>query len=373
MKLFVIIKKELLDQIRDKRTIVASILMPAVIVPLLLFLTLQKTPDDGLNTPAKINIQNNDTLIKSLIHESFRNSEFINTESPSEAMLKGEADLYIQITKSGEKYGTLTIYYDPARSISLNSYLAVNDLLKSHFAIPEIKLSDVQITSSTIRNDTENNTLLILSLILPVFLMLFAASSTMSSVIDISAGEKERSTIETLLSCSISRTAIILGKISAASVIGFSSVISLISGLILCSHLYPRITGGISLLNFCGIKNILLVLMMTAISVFFFSAAGMVIGLYARSVKEGTILTLPVIILSSALSSGLITSDPFTINRIYLLIPVLNFSYLIRSVIFNHHELLLILISAFINLAYASLLLIISCRLLKKESVIFRS
>ncbi len=373
MKLFVIIKKELLDQIRDKRTIVAAILMPAVIVPLLLTLTLQDKSAEELIPSAGIILQDNDIYLKNLIHDKFKNSEFISPAYPSEAMLNGKADLYIQFTKSGGGFKSITISYDPARSSSFRSYLQMDDLLRSHFKKQEIQLNDLQIASSTIRSDEENKTLITLSLLLPVFLMLFAASSTMSGVIDMSAGEKERATLETLLSCNISGNAIILGKIFAASIIGFSSVLSLLSGLILSSHFYPEITGGISLLRFCGFTNISLMLAMTCISVFLFAAAGMVIGLYAKSVKEGTILTLPVIILSSALSSGLIAGDPFIINRVYLLIPVLNFSYLIRSVIFNHHEVLLMVFSALINLAYASLFLLISRHLIKKESVIFRS
>jgi sodium transport system permease protein len=373
MKLFVIIRKELSDQIRDKRTIIASILMPAVIVPLLMTLTLQDKSGEEMETSAGIILQDSDIYLKNLIQDKFRNSRFINPDSPSEAMLNGKADLHIQFTKSGEIFKSIAISYDPARSSSFRSYLLMDDLLRSHFQKQEVPLNGPQITSSTIRGDKENKTLITLSLLLPVFLMLFAASSTMSSVIDMSAGEKERATLETLLSCNLSGTVIIMGKILAASIIGLSSVLSLLSGLILCSHLYPEITGGISLLGFCGFKNISLMLAMTCISVFLFAAAGMAIGLYAKSVKEGTILTLPVIILSSALSSGLIAGDPFVINRVHLLIPVLNFSYLIRSVIFNHNEVLLMAFAALINSACAFLFLLISRRLLKKESVIFRS
>jgi hypothetical protein len=141
----------------------------------------------------------------------------------------------------------------------------------------------------------------------------------------------------------------------------------------MCSHVYPEITGGLSLLEFSGLVNIVSMAIMTSLSVFLFSTAGMAIGLYAKSVKEGTILTLPVIVLSSALSSGLIAGDPFTVDTFYLLIPVLNISYLIRSVIYNHHEAILLIISVIVNLAYASLFLILSNCLLKNETVIFRS
>ena len=203
--------------------------------------------------------------------------------------------------------------------------------------------------------------------------MVFAASSTMSGAIDMSSGEKERSTIEVLLSSSISHRDIILGKVLAASIIGLASSVSLLAGLVICSYFYPDITGGIPLLEFCGLTNLVLMGIMTALSVFLFAAAGLAIGLYAKSVKEGTILTIPVIILVSALSSGLIAGDPFIINRFHLYIPVLNFAFLIRSAIFNHNEILPVAISISVNLTCAFLFLIICSRLLKRESVIFRS
>lgn len=373
MKLAVIIKKELIDQIRDRRTLIAAILMPAVIVPLLLIFTLPGRTDGELSKPAKIIMQDDDSFIRNLIRESYSNCEFINPYSTSDAMLKGLADLQIQIIKSGDVYQSISLYYDPARSISLNSYIRINSILESGLKTQQAEAKAIQITSSAIRSEKENKTLLTLSLILPVFLMLFAASSSMSGVIDMSAGEKERSTIEILLSCRISHAEIILGKILAASVIGFLSVTSLMAALGLSSHFYPQITGGISLLRFCGVSNIVFILFICGVSVFLFASAGMVIGLFAKSVKEGTILTLPVIVLSSALSSGIIAEDPYATDKIYMLIPVLNFSYLIRSAIFNHHEIILIVISFLANMACILLFLFICILLIKKESVIFRS
>lgn len=373
MKLIVIIKKELLDQIRDKRTIVASILMPAVIVPLLLFILSQPASNKNQDLPIRIIIQENQNHIQNAILQSFKNAQFINSDSPSKSIKNGKAELFIDINNSTEPNQTMTIYYDSARRISVLSNLKIHNFLIHKINMPKVILNNTNIKSQTIRSDEENKTLLTIALILPVFLMIFAASSTMTSIIDMSSGEKERSTLEPLLSCNISHTNIIMGKILAASTIGFISVIFLLSGLLVCSQAYPEITGGLSLLKFSSLANIFFVISITFVSVFLFSTFGMAIGLYAKSVKEGNIFMLPVIVLSSALSSGLIASDPFTINKFYLLIPVLNFSHLIRSAIYNQHDVFLLMITVFFNMAYAFLFLIISHYLIKKEKVIFRS
>ncbi|HSV98119.1 MAG TPA: ABC transporter permease subunit [Spirochaetota bacterium] len=373
MKLIIVFKKELLDQIRDKRTIIAAILMPALIVPLLLFLIPREALTADPDAPARIIIGVNETNIRNIILSSFKNTQFVDSESPSQAILNGEADCMIEVVRSGGGYSELTIQYDSARSGSALSFARIHDLLDSYLNRSAITRTAFTIRSATVRSDNETRTLLTLSLMLPVFLMVFAASSTISGVIDMTSGEKERSTLETLLSCNVSHTAIILGKALAASAVGCTSVMSLLTGLMICSQAHPAITGGLSLAGFAGATNILLLSVLGALAVFLFASAGMAIGLYSKSVKEGTILALPVVVLGSALSSGLVAGDPFTVKAYYFLIPVVNISYAIRSVIYDRLDALLLLIPLFVTLTYASIFLIISRRLIKNESVIFRS
>ena len=373
MKLFIIFKKELLDQMRDRRTIIAAVLMPAVIVPLLLFLIPQDAPGADADAPARIILDENETGVKNIILHSYKNALFVRSESPSRAILNGGADLHIEVARRDGGRGELTIRYDAARRGSAISFLSIHELLDSHFNRPAAVSGAFSIRTATVRNERETGTLLTLSLMLPVFLMVFAASSTISGVIDMTSGEKERATMETLTSCDVSHASIILGKALAASTIGCASVVSLLAGLIICSGAHPALTGGMSLLRSAGAVNILLLAALGAVAVFLFASAGMAIGLYARSVKEGTILALPVIVLGSALSSGIVAGDPFTVKAHYFFIPVVNIAYAMRSVVYGRHEALVLLLPLFVTLAYASVFLIISGRLLKNESVIFRS
>jgi sodium transport system permease protein len=372
MKLLTIIKKELIDQVRDKRTIIAAILMPAVIVPLLLLLIPYGETGGGGDIPIKIIMQNNDSHIKSLILASYPDSAFIE-EGTAGSVLNGEADLYIEFIKTGNRYSSFIFHYDSARTNSVIAFVHVHDLFDSIFSREAPGSGGTELRGSAVRSEAESRTLHTLALMLPVFLMVFAASSTMSSVIDMTAGEKERLTIEILLSCSIPRSILIAGKIIAASIIGFFSITSLITGLTIFSQVSPGITGGLSLLGFAGFKSLLSITLMAFMNVFLFAAAGLVIGLYAKSVKEGGILSLPFIIASSALSSGFIGGDPFRGEWIFLLMPVLNFSSLIRSAIFNHYDLLNTLIAFSVNMAWILFFVAAGGYLIKKGDVVFRS
>lgn len=372
MKLLTIIKKELIDQVRDKRTIIAAILMPALIVPLLLLLIPQAEAGHGADMPMKIIMQNNDNQLKSLILSSYPDSDFIK-EGAAGSVLNGEADLYIEFVKAGGRFSSFTFHYDSARADSLFSFVHIHDLFASNFSRLAPESGGTELRVSAVRGEAESRTLHTLALMLPVFLMVFAASSTMSGIIDMTAGEKERLTIEILLSCSIPRWTLIAGKMIAASIIGFFSIASLITGLAIFSQISPVITGGISLLEFSGFKSLLLIILMTFVNVLLFAAVGMVIGLYVKSVKEGGILSLPVIIASSALSSGFIGGDPFRGEWVFLFIPVLNFSSLIRSAIFNHYDILHTLIAFSVNMVWILFFVAAGGYLIKKGDVIFRS
>lgn len=373
MKLLIVIKKELLDQLRDRRMIIAALLMPAVIVPLLLFfMTLE--PDKGdLRSSVRIIIEKEAHGLKDILRESIKDVQFIQSNSPAETIRDGGAELGIEFARKADEYKEFTLYYDPARKISSFMYEHIHSLLQSSFLDSDTRPDAQLIQRIPIRSEQKNSSLLTLSIILPVFLMVFSASTAMSSVIDMSAGEKERSTLETLLSSNISRRAIIMGKILAASLVGITAVAALLVGLMLSSWFFPSITGGMSLLRIISLSAISLIGIIMLFCVLLFSAVGMSLGLYAKSIKEGTILTLPIIVLASALSSGLIAGDPYLIDTFFLTIPIANSSFVIRSILYGNCDPGAFMASILTNSIYAGLFFMISMYLIKKETVINRS
>jgi sodium transport system permease protein len=373
MKIITIVKKELLDQFRDRRMIIAALLMPAVIVPLLLFfMTLEPTSED-LSSSVRIMVDEEAIELRDIIRGSGNSFTLISSGSPPQAVQDGSAELGIVMEGEESGYRGFTLYYDPARRISGFAYERIRALLTSYVSGPEPRAEALSIHGIPVRSEKINRSLLTLSIILPVFLMIFSASTAMSSAIDMSAGEKERSSLETLLSSNISRSAIIIGKILAASVTGITAAAALLAGLMAGSWFFPGITGGVPLLKLTSLPSIALMGIIMLFCVLLFSAAGMSIGLYAKSIKEGTILTLPVIVLTSALSSGLIAGDPYLIDTIYLTIPIANASFVIRSILFGSVNPGAYILSILINALYAGLFFLISSRLIKRETVIYRS
>ncbi len=371
MKFSVIFKKELIDQIRDKRTMVAAVFLPAVIVPFLLFFMTRATAGGDLNAPVRLALREAWPQLEDRISASLPGARYLYASSLADSVKAGEAEVGLELQESDGRLTGIVLHYDPSRGASALAYSKIQSVLAALFAVRSA--DGVRLTAAAVRGEKESETLLTLSVLLPVFLIIFSASSTMSSVIDLSAGEKERGTIETLITCNVARGTIILGKTLAAAGVGFTAIVSLLAGLSLGSWIFPRITGGLSLAASVGLGSIGLMLVVAALSVLLFAAAGMAIGLYAKSVKEGTILTLPVIILGSALSSGFVGADPFSIDLVFYFIPILNLACVVRTLLFARIDVLAFLIAAASNVCYAALFLLLSNHLLKKETVICRS
>ena len=384
MKILIVLKKELLDQIRDRRTIIAALVMPAVIVPVLLFFLMQEPANNDL--PAGVRIvtpgaaadtggeltPGGETTLGDVLHSALGDFATISSDTPDEAVRKGEAELAIEESHGADGEPIFILRHDPARKLSGVVFARVHAALQGAYGAA-VSPENASIRAVPVRSEVEYTTLLTLSLMLPVFLMVFSASTTMSSVIDMSAGEKERGTLETLLSSSVSRPSLLLGKILAAAIVGITAGAALLAGLAVSSAVVPEMTGGLALLSVAGPPALALILVVLLSCVLLFSATGMALGLYAKSVKEGTVFTLPVIILVSVLSGGMIAGDPFIRETVHLVIPVVNTGYSIRALLFGHADYPAIALAIVSTLCGAALMYGVSYLLLKREKVINRS
>ncbi len=376
MKTLIVLKKELRDQLRDRRMLIAALVMPAVIVPVLLFFLMQEPSKDEV--PEDIRIittapgNATDTAIGDLLRATLGTFDSVQSEFPDEAVRSGEAELALEEEHNTDGTRVFTLRYDPARRISGSLFAHVHAALQATYGAAS-RVDGAVIKTMPVRSEAEYSTLLALSMMLPVFLMVFSASTTMSSVIDMSAGEKERATLETLLSSSVSRRSILLGKIFAASIVGITAGTALLAGLSASSHLFPEIIGGHSLLSIAGLRALALILTVLFSCVLLFSATGMALGLYAKSVKEGTVFTLPVIILVSVLSGGMVAGDPFLRETVHLVMPIINAGYSIRALLFGNTDYAAIALTIVSTIVYAALMYGVSYLLLKREKVINRS
>jgi sodium transport system permease protein len=212
-----------------------------------------------------------------------------------------------------------------------------------------------------------------LGVLLPYLIIILIFAGAMHTAIDITAGEKERGTIATLLVSQISRFEIVLGKCFAVMVISLTSMILGLTGLTLAFLSGATIMGGIEGVKFgISFHAICLIFLVLLPLVVLVSAVLIMVGIFARNVKEASSYITPIYMLTIFL--GIISiSQGIELGDKMFLIPVLNSSFafkeiLIGKIYWNH-----IITTFSANMVIAGLALFGATRLFCKEEVLFRS
>ncbi|HET9887136.1 MAG TPA: ABC transporter permease subunit, partial [bacterium] len=189
-------------------------------------------------------------------------------------------------------------------------------------------------TSSALERGKE-----ILSMVLPITLVLMLTMGTYYSALDTIVGERERGTFESLLTSSLTRGQILLGKfyyVVVASLVSlFLNLVSLTVFLGFLLHLIPS-TTEISI--DVEPAAFFLILAASILAGAFFAAVFMVAASSAKTYREGQAALLPYYF--SSIILGLTTAtthEPLSMKQ--ALIPVVNLVSLFKSVLRGEYPL----------------------------------
>lgn len=208
-----------------------------------------------------------------------------------------------------------------------------------------------------------------------VLLMMFTGG--MYAVIDMTAGEKERKTLEALLASPGSRQEIVMGKTLAAITAIILTTILMVGSM---SYSMKNLKmGGRSEEGGGTIGTIALdphmIGMMAAvlIPVAIFAASLMfAIALFARSFKEGQSYLTPIalIVIFPALLS---TLPGLHLTPLLCMIPILNSGMVMRGILLGDISTTNFVLTLAANLLYAGIAFVVATRTFERESVLFRS
>ncbi|SPF42741.1 ABC-type Na+ efflux pump, permease component (fragment) [Candidatus Sulfopaludibacter sp. SbA4] len=205
-----------------------------------------------------------------------------------------------------------------------------------------------------------------------VILLMF--SGCMYPALDMTAGEKERRTLEILLASAASREEIVLGKILAASTAAFLT--ALLNILSLAYTFQSGMMGGEVREMLEGVRidprSILLVLAAVLPTAVTAAAVMITISSFAKSFKEGQSDLTPLIMLVVfpaviGMLPGVETSPALA------LLPVFNVSQLIKAVFAGEYNAGAFAMSFASNFVYAAVAFVVAVRIFNREDVLFRS
>jgi sodium transport system permease protein len=203
--------------------------------------------------------------------------------------------------------------------------------------LPAATTRPFELQSTDVAEETQRRAAL-WSKILPFVLMVWALTGAFYPAVDLCAGEKERGTLETLLSSPAQRSEIVLGKL--LTVMTFSMATSLLNlvsmtatGTFIVTQLEKM--GGQNMRIDLGppplVPLIWLVLALVPISALF-SALSLAVAAFARSSKEGQYYLMPLLMISLPLM--MLPMLPATqLDLGFALIPLSGLMLLLRTLI----------------------------------------
>ena len=390
-----IFKKELIDVLRDRRTLMFMVVIPILITPLLVIGSIKfqeyqnKKSEEKILKIAYIN-ESEDNLIKQLLSDQKAVNIIEGVQLDSiESYIKSDSlqgGLYLSkgfLKKiKTNSSGDVKIYYKSSdlMSKSKKRMQAALDIYKEKIIAERLKQLNVDgqildpITINNIDLATAKETLgKAIGGFIPYVLVMFIFLGAMYPAIDLGAGEKERGSLETLLSSPATKFEITMGKLLVVSltgiVSGLVSVLGISSSLFFIDKIPAQMQETIlELINPFMIFSIIILMIPIAI---FFASMLLSISFYARSFKEAQSLMGPlnmVIIVPLFLSLG----PGMEMDHATALMPLINVGLLTKEILAGSVELIYFIETLFSLLFCAAIGIWFSVFWFKKENTIFR-
>ena len=390
-----IFKKELIDVLRDRRTLFFMVVIPVVVMPVIIFISLKfqeyqnKKSEEKILNIALVN-ESEDTKIRDYIlnQKGVNLIEDIDADS-LEAGIKSDSlqgGLYIGrdfLEKiSTNQIGAVDIYFKSSDLMSkakrrINNALEqykneiVTDRL-SQFSIDKGLLEPIEIINRDMSTKKETLGKAIGGLI-PYMLVMFIFLGAMYPAIDLGAGEKERGSLETLLSSPATKFEITMGKLMVVSLTGLASGLISVIGISFPLYFLDNIPDQIKstvLEIISPFMIVSIVFLMIPIAIFFASML-LSISFYARSFKEAQSLMGPLNI--AVFIPLMLTLGPgIEIDHVTALIPLVNVGLLTKEILAGSLEPIYFIETLSSLLFFAAIGIRFSVYWFNKENTIFR-
>ena len=389
--------KELTGAIRDRRTLFLTVFFPLIFYPLVLSVLGQFNEAERVRyetlTPTILVIDRSqdETFGAELAREATLAWRDVDSVEDGLTALKadeGHVLMVVDKEAGGEGVGLqVTLYYDQSDVYAPIAASQVRGFLEGYLQrVVADKLNEIgydmeELTpplSIEARDVATGESLgrMILSRLLPYFMVLAILTGAMGLGAEITAGEKERSTIATLLVSQLSRTEIVLGKFLTVLAVSLTSSILSAVGLLIGVRFFgggltPASVSGEAVfrLDAAALGWMLIVLIPLAVIL---AALVIIVGTYARSQKEASTYLLPIYMVIVLVGMMSMTGG-IRFEGVRYLIPVANALYALQGIIVGEWASANIVYTLIANVFCGALLIAAAVRLFKREAVLFRS
>ena len=396
----IVYKKELTEALRDRRTLIVMFIVPLVLFPLvsvgfgaaiaaLIGKAREETPKvmviGGQDSPSVLSGLNKVPKIQVVPLEANWKVQVVNKQIPvvveiPEGLERNLAEQKEQTVlihdydgdlKSDTARGKIEKYFNDYRDSVVKDRLAARNL-------PVTVLKPFEVKPHNVAPPEKSGGALFFGGFIAYIVVFLCLNGGMHPAMDLTAGEKERGTMETILSSPISRTHLVLGKFllvlttalttAALSVVSMAISFSIVNAL----HTKPVQAGESDVTLHIGFGAALSVFIMALPLAVLFASVLLTISSFAKSYKEAQSYITPLlfIVILPAIAAML---PGVELNLKLALIPVLNVSLLCKELVIGTYHWNYIAIIFASTCVYAVAALFLAVKMFQRESVLFRS
>lgn len=390
--IFTIFKKELKDTLRDRRTLMMMIVIPVLLFPIIMnvFVGISSSFQEEAATKAlKIGVVSTDkTVVQEFegIPAAFGKKEIVVYKDTNALISDLNKDsIQLGVYSSGEfssllnaqKSASIVMFYN-ATDVGMNeraeAYMNFIQEKAKKTRYAEMKLDEQKLTPviAEYRNIASDKEMIgkLAGGILPYIFIAFGFIGCMYPAIDLFTGEKERGTIETLLTTPVARWQILFGKMGVVVLSGLMASLSALIGLYLSIEVFKLVEDKELLSIIHSILSPGFVLMLFGLLfplTIFFAGVMIPIAIYAKSFKEAQSIITPLNIIM-VLPAMVGFFPGIELNGITACIPVVNVVLATKELIAGTLDSILLALSFIVMLLLALTAVFISYKRFDKET-----
>ena len=393
----IILIKELTDMIRDRRTMFMMVVMPLVVIPLLAITAIKLTQsqiEKAKDKELRVAVIG-ETAAPELFERLSKEENFflvIMTNADSARAMTAEQTLdgVVIIPQDfsefvyGDKQATIRLIFKSSESLNaagrrieaiidqydreiVNERIGRLQLDETLFDAIAIEREDVASTEEKFAENAGG--------FLPYIFIIFGFMGSIYPALDLGAGEKERGTLETILSSPASRFDIVMGKFLVVLLFSIATAfLAMLGVLIMVYQFLPTIETNITqtVMDMLGPRRIFIIMSMVLPVSAFFAAVALAISIFAKSFKEAQSMMAPlnIIIILPAMIGML---PGFKLSAVTAAIPILNLSLATKAILGGSADPILIA-EVYLSLFFLAGVSIYGCaKWFNREETLFRS
>jgi ABC-2 type transport system permease protein/sodium transport system permease protein len=400
--------KELIDLLRDRRTVIATIIVPVVLYPMLMLFSVQAASvQTGKVAVEQIAVgvssrEDQSTLMRLLANEPVSKDKDGNLDKDFVPLISSVHWVLVPDLKEAVQDHTVGCGIevkkidnpnDPLHEQILFELFVQPDQIRSRMAADRLETAFQRIGNARVNQRLEKLDVArdvidpfffkqtnlttsgsLLGLILPLLLVLITLTSAIYPAIDLTAGERERGTLETLLVCPVPAGELVAGKfLTVVTIALLGAMLNL--GSVAATVYFGGLTDLLGAMDQNAgdlpLKAIPIVLIALIPFAVLTSAILLAVCGFARSFKEAQNYITPVIL--ATLLPGMVANLPGTeLSGPMLVLPVGNMVLLVRDLLSGTqlagYQILMVLFSTSL---YAGGAVALAAQMFGREAVMF--